>query len=499
MYSASLQEFKKLAKKGNLIPVFKEIIADLETPVSGFLKLSQRSNYAFLLESVEGAEKIARYSFLSSEPRMILKSKGENIEITELDSHTKTKRIKKFQTILGPLEEVKKIMLRYRFVNVKGLPRFCGGMVGYIGYDTVRFFEKLPDKNPDDLKLPDILMVLTDTLLIFDHANHKIKIVSCAYVVKKDKLTLKLAYKRAISKIEKLAKELKNPLPAGSSLSKTNLANSNIVSNLSRKQFKSIVLKAKKYIKRGDIIQVVLSQRFKTKLSKDAFSVYRNLRSINPSAYMYYLKLKDLAIVGSSPELLVRCEEGIVETRPIAGTRPRGKNEIEDEKLSQDLLNDEKEKAEHIMLVDLGRNDLGRVCKEGSVSVTEFMKVEKYSHVMHLVSNVKGRLKKGKDIYDVLRATFPAGTVTGAPKVRAMEIIDELENLKRGPYAGCVGYFSFSGNLDTCITIRTIIVKNNTAFFQAGAGIVADSNPAREFKETVNKAKALICALQGNC
>lgn len=493
MYSLTFQEFKKLAKKGNLIPIYKEIVADLETPVSSFLKISKNSDYAFLLESVEGEEKIARYSFLSSNPAFVFKSKNKQIEICEFScgGYLKTKR---FTTSHDPIDEIKKIMKPYKFVNISGLPRFSGGMVGFIGYDTVRFFEKLPDKNPDDLKLPDILLMLTDTILIFDHSRHTIKIICCAYLGNKNEISLSFAYKKAINKIEELFCRLKKPLEPAIT-AKNRDANLKITSNLTKNRFKAIVLKAKEYIRQGDIIQAVLSQRFKTKLSGDAFSVYRNLRSINPSAYMYFLKLKNFSIVGSSPELLVRCEKGIVETRPIAGTRPRGKNESEDEKFARDLIRDEKERAEHIMLVDLGRNDLGRVCSEGSVVVSEFMKIEKYSHVMHLVSNVKGALKKGKDMYDVLRAAFPAGTVTGAPKVRAMEIIEELENLRRGPYAGCVGYFSFSGNLDTCITIRTIIVKDAVAYFQAGAGIVADSAPEKEFKETVNKAKALILAI----
>jgi anthranilate synthase component 1 len=369
-------------------------------------------------------------------------------------------------------------------------------MVGYIGYDTVRFFEELPDKNPDDLKLPDILLILAETLLIFDHSTHKIKIISCAYLKDKSRATAELAYDKAIKKIEEVIVKLKSPLKLKSTAIKTTPGKIKISSNLTKKGFEQIVIRAKDYIKSGDIIQVVLSQRFNARLNIAEFEVYRSLRSINPSAYMYFLKLKDFSVVGSSPELLVRCENGVVETRPIAGTRHRGYDEAQDIKLAKDLCNDEKEKAEHIMLLDLGRNDLGRVCKAGSISVSEFMKVEKYSHVMHLVSNVRGKLLEGKDIFDVLRAAFPAGTVTGAPKVRAMEIIDELENLKRGPYAGCVGYFSFSANLDTCITIRTIVIKNKKAYFQAGAGIVADSVPEKEYFETINKAKALVSAIQ---
>ncbi|MBA7544699.1 Anthranilate synthase component 1 [subsurface metagenome] len=377
-------------------------------------------------------------------------------------------------------------------VEVPGLPRFSGGAVGYLSYDLVRFFEKLPEFNSDDLKLPDVYLIFSDTLVVFDHLKHKIKIISNAYVNGED---LVKSYQRAMAKIDKIIAKLKSPLNLSSQSSFSKKRKVSFSSNLSKSSFVKKVKKAKEYIKAGDIIQVVISQRFQTEIRTEPFNLYRALRSINPSPYMYYLKFKDLKLIGSSPEILVRLEGGRVTVRPIAGTRPRGKDEKEDRFLEKELLSDEKEKVEHIMLVDLGRNDIGKVCRYGSVKVNELMKVERYSHVMHLVSNVNGKVKKDKDQFDVLRSSFPAGTVTGAPKVRAMEIIEELEPIRRGPYAGAVGYFSFSGNLDACITIRTLVIKNNVAYLQAGAGIVADSIPEKEYEETKNKAKALMEAI----
>ncbi len=495
MYYPSLKEFIKLSEHGNLIPVYKEINADLDTPVSSFLKI-RKDDYAFLLESVEGQEKLARYSFLGANPSLVFKSQGRAIEI----SYPHKNSVKKFIASGSPLDEIKKIMKDFKAVKVKGLPRFYGGLVGYIGYDTVRFFEKLPDKNADDLKIPDSIFILTDTILIFDHVNHTIKIVNNV-ILPRGRVRLSRAQKtdiycRAIKKIEAIQKNFMNSVMEGSEKQKSSIKKVKVASNVSKQKFQDMVKNGKSYIKKGDIIQVVLSQRFKVKIHSSPFEIYRNLRSLNPSPYMYFLKLKDVFFVGSSPEMLVRCEDGIIQTRPIAGTRPRGKTEEEDKKMENQLLADNKEKAEHLMLVDLGRNDLGRVSKPGQVELKEFMGIEKYSHVMHLVSEVRGNLDKDRyDIYDVLKAAFPAGTVSGSPKIRAMEIIDELENTRRGPYAGCVGYFSFSHNMDTCITIRTIVIKNNIAYIQAGAGIVADSVPEKEYFETVNKAKALIEAL----
>jgi len=499
MYYPSLKEFLRLSKKANVIPVYKEISADLDTPVSAFLKMSKDS-HAFLLESVEGQEKIARYSFLGTKPSLVFRCKARNIEIEYAGKKIK----QRFVTHLSPLDEIKKIMQDFKAVNLKGLPRFCGGLVGYMGYDMVRFFEEIPDKNPDDLKLPDSVFMLTDTILVFDHINHVIKVVS-NIVLPKKKTKLSSAakakiYNQAIKKIERIHQELKKPLVGKEKVSHRSLPPGikyakGLTSNFKKSEFCNIVNKAKSYIRKGDIIQAVLSQRFKLKIDKDPFDIYRTLRSLNPSPYMFFLKLKDTELIGASPEMLVRCEDNLIQTRPIAGTRPRGRTEKEDQALEDQLLRNPKEKAEHIMLVDLGRNDLGRVCKSGKVEVDEFMKVERYSHVMHLVSEVRGCLDKRYDAFDVLKACFPAGTVSGSPKIRAMEIIDELENLRRGPYAGCVGYFSFSHNMDTCITIRTVVIKNNLAYIQAGAGIVADSIPEKEYFESVNKARALIEAI----
>ena len=489
MYYPSKKEFIKKARQGNLIPVYKELLADLETPVSAFLKIDQ-GKYSYLLESVEGPEFVSRFSFLGSRPSLVFRSKGRNIDIIQGEKH---KRIKSSD----PLGEIKRLMQQYRFVQVSGLPRFCGGLVGFMGYDMIRFFERISDANPDDLKLPDCLFLLTDTILIFDHTKHTIKIINNVHLKnKKTRSEITQAYDGAIRKIEKTAASLKRPLSESKRPSRLCKRRIKVKSNLSREGFTKIVKKAKSYIREGEVIQAVLSQRFSAKFSCSPFDIYRALRSINPSPYMFYLKLNDFCLAGSSPELFVRCEEGNVAVRPIAGTRARGKNDREDQKLIAQLLADPKERAEHIMLVDLGRNDIGRVAKFGSVKISELMAIEKYSHVMHIVSEVKGKLRKDKDIYELIRACFPAGTVTGAPKIRAMEIIDELEDTRRGPYAGLVGYFSFSGNLDSCITIRTILAKDKTAYIQAGAGIVADSVPQREYQETKNKAKAQILAVE---
>lgn len=500
MFYPSKKEFIRLAKRGNLIPVYTEILADLETPASAFMKID-RGEYSYLLESVEGGEKIARYSFLGSNPSLVFKSKGPRIQII------RNGKSFSFVTKKDPLFEIKKLMDGFKFVSIKGLPRFCGGLVGYIGYDMVRFFEELPDENIDDLKLPDAVFVLTDTLLIFDHLKHKIMVVSNAHIGDKaptprGRVSIKSAgqaYDEAIRKIETIVKRLKKPLLPGQRNHRPidfgRAKIEKLKSNFTKNKYERIVLKAKEYIRAGDVIQVVLSQRFQKPLRSDPFDVYRALRSINPSPYMYFLKFKDLKLIGSSPEIMVRCEDRIAQTRPIAGTRPRGKSEEEDSRLMKELLADPKERAEHIMLVDLGRNDIGRVCDFGTVRVPELMTIEKYSHVMHIVSDVVGKLSETEDQYDLLRATFPAGTVAGAPKIRAMEIIDALENIGRGPYAGAVGYFSFSGNVDTCITIRTIVVKDQIAYVQAGAGIVADSVPEREYQETVNKAKGMLKAI----
>ena len=484
MYTPTKKEFIAKAREGNLIPVYKEIMADLETPLSAFLKL-ERGKYSYLLESVEGGEKVGRYSFLGSNPERIFMAKGDTVTIEE------NSKKRSFECAADPLENLAQMMAEYQPVSIGGLPRFSGGAVGYIGYDAVRYFEKLPDKNLDDLNLPDLFFMITDTILIFDHVRHTIKIVSNARVTARPERS----YEEAIRKIERIEARIRNPLPS----KKLELAPATgempFRSNTTKRGFESMVDKAKKYIRAGDVIQVVLSQRLETDVSASPFNVYRALRSVNPSPYMFYLQLGNVHLVGSSPEVHVRCEEGMVEGRPIAGTRPRGMNEDEDRAREQELLADPKERAEHIMLVDLGRNDIGRICRYGTVKPTELMIIERYSHVMHIVSDVQGRLRDGKNSFDVMRASFPAGTVSGAPKIRAMEIIDELENLRRGPYAGAVGYFSFTGNLDSCITIRTILIKGDKAYVQAGAGIVADSVPEREYEETLNKARGMLRAI----
>ncbi len=491
MHKPTKEEFLKLAEESNLIPVYKEIVADIETPASTFIKIDDGS-YSYLLESVEGGEKIARFSFLGSEPSFVFKSKGSDVEITE------SGKTRSFRARTNPLAEIKDYMSQFRYVSTEGLPRFSGGLVGYMGYDTVRFFENIPDNNTDDLKFPDMYFMLTDNILIFDHVEHTIKIIN--NVKLKDgatKAQIAAAYESAVRKVDRLQRKIERSTTQKQKRRRKSSYKLKTRSNTTKKQFTDMVKKAKDYIKRGDIIQVVLSQRLEAKLKmKNDFDIYRALRSVNPSPYMYYMKFENIKLIGSSPEIMVRCEDGKAELRPIAGTRKRGQDNYEDERLMKELLADPKERAEHIMLVDLGRNDLGRVCRYNTVKTEELMTIERYSHVMHIVSDVSGILRDEKDQFDCLEASFPAGTVTGAPKVRAMEIIDELERTKRGAYAGCVGYFSFSGNLDTCITIRTILVKKKNAYIQAGAGIVADSKPEKEYQETLNKAAALLKAIE---
>jgi len=491
MLYPDLETFKALSSQGNLIPVYREILADTETPVSATLKLG--GSPAFLLESMVGGEKWARYSFLGSKPSRIIKARGNRIEIK--DKQTGTRRFKAD----NPMDVVKKELAAYKPVNVRGLPRFFGGLVGYIGYDMVRFFEDLPDNKKQGLKMPDLFLMVTDTVIIFDNLKGKIKVVSNAHINGKSP---EEAYREAEEKIESIIGKLRrskgrtrkaNPLLP--SLTKESREGGYSSSFTSREAFEAAVTKSKEYILSGDVVQVVLSQRFDREFALDPFNVYRALRVINPSPYMYYIDTGDAKLVGSSPEILVRLEGKKIILRPIAGTRRRGETEEEDELLEEELKKDPKEMAEHIMLVDLGRNDVGRVAEIGSVKVTELMSVEQYSHVMHLVSNVEGVLRDGLDAFDVLEACFPAGTVTGAPKVRAMEIIEELEPVKRGPYAGAVGYISYSGNMDTCITIRTLIIKGDKVYVQAGAGIVADSVPEKEYEETVNKAMGMMKAV----
>jgi anthranilate synthase component 1 len=480
------------------VPVYREILADTETPVSAFLKVGNRP-HAFLLESVEGGERIGRYSFIGGDPFLVFKSRGRRVETT------RSGRREERALAAGedPLNVLEGLLSGLRFVSDADLPPFCGGAVGYLGYDTVRFFERLPEATVDDLGLPETYFLLTDTLLIFDHVRHKIKVL-CNAQVDGDPAA---AYAQAAGKIERLVEQLRGPLPRpttdrgvppppAAGTPRSVASSLPVTASTTQAEYEAAVERAREYIAAGDCIQVVLSQRLGTPITVPPFQVYRALRSVNPSPYMFFLQFEECQLVGSSPEILVTEREGHVVTRPIAGTVRRGKTAAEDEALVRQLVADPKERAEHVMLVDLHRNDIGRVCEFGSVVVDELMTTEKYSHVIHMVSNVVGRLRAERNAFDLLRASFPAGTVSGAPKVRAMEIIEELEPVRRGPYGGAIGYFSFSGNTDTCITIRTIVVKDDTAYVQAGAGIVADSIPEREYQECMSKAGALLRAIE---
>ena len=491
----SREQFYTLAENGALVPVYRELAADLETPVSVYLKLRGQGP-SFLLESVEKAEQVGRYSFLGFNPRRQITSRGRQIILTD-NGHIETRRLDEGE---DPLHAVASELDRYQPIAPMGdlaqdLPRFFGGAVGYLGYDLVRFFERIPDSTRDELNLPDLHLLVTDTLVIFDHVRHRLLVVANAHVP--PGADLDAAYNDAIARLDAVEQKLQDPLPAQAP--PPGRAGGEMKSNLTQDQFETAVLKAKDYIAAGDVFQVVPSQRLRRRTQAQPFSIYRALRRLNPSPYMFFLSLGGdpaLHLIGSSPEVLVRLQDREAEVRPIAGTRPRGKTEREDQELEADLLADPKERAEHVMLVDLGRNDLGRVCEYGTVEVPDLLTVERYSHVIHLVSRVTGQLHEGVDAYDLLRATFPAGTVSGAPKVRAMEIIDELESVRRGHYAGAVGYFGFNGNMDTCITIRTILMQGDVAYLQAGGGIVADSNPTLEWEETLHKARALGVAIE---
>ena len=486
MYYPDFDTFKGLAKGGNLIPLYAEILADTETPVSALMKLRFKP-HLFLLESVEGGEKWGRYTFLGSDSHVVFKVKGEDVLIQ------KNGEIHYHKHQGDPMRFLKDLLNIYRPVPVDGLPRFYGGAVGYLGYDMVRYFEKLPARAKEDLKTDDAIFLITDTLMIFDNVRHTIKVVACA--VTEGREDLRVVYEEAINKIDHMIEMLQTPVekrePPGEGEN-----DASPQSNMTPQDFKAMVRRAKDYIVSGDVIQVVLSQRFQMENRVDPIDLYRALRYINPSPYLFFVKFEDLNLIGSSPEVMVRIEEGVAELRPIAGTRRRGKDEQEDRSLSDELLQDPKERAEHVMLVDLGRNDLGRVGRIGSVQVNQFMVVERYSHVMHLVSHIQAQLSSDKDAFDVMKATFPAGTLSGAPKVRAMEIIDELEPSRRGPYGGAVGYFSYTGNMDFCITIRTMMIKDGKIFVQAGAGIVADSDPEAEYQECVNKAMGMMQAIR---
>ncbi len=470
MYYPTLEQVKGMKGEGTVVPVYREIIADLETPVSAFLKINS-GGCAFLLESVEGGERIGRYSFIGTDPYTIITSDGTS----------------------DPLPRIATEMKKFKIASRGELPKLAGGAVGYLSYETVARFENLPSPEKDTIGVPESMFMMVDTLLIFDHVTHTIKVMSHVYL----KGDITAEYRKAVGKIDHLIDCLNRPLPSGQKAagSVPSAEPESCSSNFTRDEYKAVVEKIKRYIVAGEVIQVVPSQRMYRKTTAAPFDIYRALRTINPSPYMFYYDFKDFQLIGASPEILVRVAGNTVTTRPLAGTRPRGTTPAKDIALEKELKSDEKERAEHIMLVDLGRNDIGRVSKPGSVEVSDLMEVERYSHVMHLVTNVHGQLKPEMTAFDALRACFPAGTVSGAPKIRAMEIIAEVEKEKRGPYAGAAGYISFSGDMDMAISIRTMVLKNGTAYTQAGGGVVYDSDPQKEYEETLNKAGALLSAL----
>jgi anthranilate synthase component 1 len=498
MYSPTQDEFAKLAEKGNLIPVTRRLLADFETPLSAYQKIRGQGE-SFLFESVEGGEHLGRYSFVGCNPRAIIRQIGARIEYIEngkvLEAYsTIGSEVTGEKKVRDGLEVIEKVLKRYQPVTLPHLPRFTGGAVGFIGYEFIHDVESVvPRPVRNDLGTPTVYFLIADELLIFDRVSQTLTILVNAIV--EENVSVADAYENAVAEIERLMSLLEQPSQNAPVTIPSDVAPVPFETNVPKEQFIANVAKAKEYITAGDIIQVVGSQRFSTPVKAAPLDIYRAARSINPSPYMFLLELEGFALVGASPEIHVRCEDRHVEIRPIAGTRPRGKTAEADAANELELLADPKERAEHVMLVDLARNDLGRVCEFGSVHVKDLMTIERYSHVMHIVSQVEGRLAQDKTPYDLMRATFPAGTLSGAPKIRAMQIIAELERTQRGPYGGCVGYFSFNGNLDCCITIRTALVKDKMAYVQAGGGWVNDSDPASELQETVNKAKAMLKAI----
>ena len=487
MIYPSIKEFSRLAKHGNLIPVYQELLMDLETPLSFFKRL-ERNGYAFLLESVEGSERWARFSFLGTRPHRVFKSKGRHIEIIENGK-------KRALDADFPLDILQRMLNEYRPVSVPGLPPFFGGALGYVAYNAVEQLHAIVNRKKDPLHAPDIFFLFVQTIIAFDNLKHTIKVIDNAFL--DPDTSPRTAYEQSVARLSKVISSLKSkPRRIEPRELNESSGSQRFRSNLNRDGFKQAVTKAKDYIEAGDIIQAVLCQRLETETAADAFEVYRALRFVNPSPYMFYLELEDLRIIGSSPETMVRLTGDTIELRPIAGTRRRGATPEEEHALESDLLADPKERAEHIMLVDLGRNDVGRVAEIGSVAVNELMGIERYSHVIHIVSNVRGTLAKDKTPFDLFVSAFPAGTVSGAPKIRAMQIISELEPQKRGLYAGAIGYFGYNGNLDTCIVIRTIVMQGSKVFINAGAGIVADSDPELEYQETLNKARAMFRAVE---
>jgi anthranilate synthase component 1 len=499
MYSPTLQEFEKLAAHGNLVPVARRLLADVETPVSAYRKIRGQGE-SFLFESVEGGEHLGRYSFVGCNPRAVIRQNGAHIEVLQNGKVAETFAISREpdpdggKWVRDGLEVVEGVLKRFRPVAVPGLPRFTGGAVGFIAYEFIHDVEPVVLRPPtDELNTPTMVFLIADELLIFDRVAQTITVLVNA--VLEEATSPAEAYENAVGEIERLVSLLEQPIEHIPATVPREVPAVPFESNVPKEKFFANVLKAKEYITAGDIIQVVGSQRFSTPVKAAPLDIYRAARSINPSPYMFLLELDGFALVGASPEIHVRCENGRVEIRPIAGTRPRGKTPEQDAANEKELLADPKERAEHVMLVDLARNDIGRVCDFGSVQVKDLMIVERYSHVMHIVSQIEGRLSAGKTPYDLVRATFPAGTLSGAPKIRAMQIISELEQTTRGPYGGCVGYFSFTGNLDCCITIRTALIKDGKAYVQAGGGWVNDSTPEAEYQETVNKSKAMLKAV----
>jgi anthranilate synthase component 1 len=534
-YRPVFDEFAELARKHTVVPVYRQLIGDTLTPVSAFCKV-QEGEWSFLFESVVGGERVGRYSFVGSGPFLRFQARGNRVELIHsplseqapptgfassgrkgpppaVRSAEERGPAHEPQILEhpDPLRMLQEQVARYRAPNLPGLPRFCGGAVGYAGYDTVRYVERLPNPPDDDRQLPDLCFAFYDRMVIFDHINKTVAAVAHAHVDPND---LERSYRQACGRVDQLVERLQQgvadlqltdiespPHPTlspsgGEGRARGYPANVAWRSNFEREGFENAVRKCQEYIKAGDIFQVVISQRLHAETKARPFDIYRTLRVVNPSPFMFYLKMGPISLVGASPEIMVRVEGDKVTIRPLAGTRPRGRDEEEDRKLAEELLADPKERAEHIMLVDLGRNDVGRVARYGTVELSDVMAVERYSHVMHICSNVTGRLQKGKNAFDALRACLPAGTLSGAPKVRAMEIIDELEPHRRGPYGGAVGYVDFGGNMDTCIALRTLVLKGQTAYLQAGAGIVADSVPATEYEETLNKAMGLLRAIE---
>ncbi|MFZ5975677.1 MAG: anthranilate synthase component I [Bacillota bacterium] len=487
MIYPSFEEINKKARGFDFIPVAMDDFADMETPVSVFKRFKDTNPYCFLLDSVEGGEKWARYSFIGKDPLLTIRIKEQEAIVQYRDGRTEKKEG-------NPFSLVQEMLSHYKSPQIEGIPRLSGGAVGYFGYDLVRSVEYLPDAPQDDLMLPDAHFMVVDEMIVFDHLKQKLVLI----VNMPTAGDLRLNYDRACERLRSVARVIRNasPMPGNGAKKRAPEKTPEPVSNMDKAYYCEMVEKAKEHILGGDIFQVVVSQRFGMPVEDDPLDIYRRLRVSNPSPYMYYLKFDDTCIVGASPEMLLRCEDGVVETCPIAGTRKRGGTAGEDDALEKELLADEKELAEHVMLVDLGRNDIGKVSQFGSVQVTEYMKILRYSHVMHIGSTVQGRLRDGLNAFDALMAVLPAGTLSGAPKIRAMQIIDAMEPTRRGPYGGAIGYISFDGNLDCCITIRTIVFKDGMAYVQAGAGIVADSVPETEYEESCNKAKALFKAIE---